>query len=55
MNKTPLMSGFVKEGYLRNAWENDDGTISDSIIYSIIRSDWENKSKTEIKLNDFPF
>lgn len=55
MTKTSSKCGYVKEGYLRNAWENNDGTVSDSIYYAFIRSDWENKEITPIKLNDLPF
>ncbi|MBS4219809.1 GNAT family N-acetyltransferase [Bacillus sp. FJAT-49711] len=55
MRKTLTNCGFVKEGYLRNAWENKDGSVSDSICYAIIRTDWENKEQTPIKLNDLPF
>nr|WP_267917762.1 GNAT family protein [Lederbergia citrisecunda] len=55
MRKTLSNCGFVKEGYLRNAWENKDGSVSDSICYAIIRTDWENKEQTPIKLNDLPF
>lgn len=55
MRKTFSKCGYVKEGYLRNAWENKDGTVSDSICYAFIRSDWENEEITPIKLNDLPF
>lgn len=55
MRKTLNKCGFVKEGYLRCAWENDDGSVSDSICYAIIRDDWESKALTPIKLNDLPF
>ncbi|MBW8350667.1 GNAT family N-acetyltransferase [Bacillus sp. IITD106] len=55
MRKTLTNCGFVKEGYLRNAWENNDGSVSDSICYAIIRSDWENGIVTPIKLNDVSF
>ncbi|MFD0620495.1 GNAT family N-acetyltransferase [Paenibacillus sp. GCM10027629] len=55
MRKTFQKCGFVKEGYLRHAWENDDGSISDSVCYAIIRCDWENKMITPIKINDVPF
>lgn len=40
MRKTLSSCRFVKEGYLRQAWENDDGSISDSICYAMIRDDW---------------
>ncbi|WP_433750334.1 GNAT family N-acetyltransferase [Falsibacillus pallidus] len=55
MRKTLYKCGFVKEGYLRSAWENSDGTVNDSICYANIRSDWENKKTTPIRLEDFPF
>ena len=55
MRKTCNKCGFVKEGYLRDAWENNDGSIADSVCYAFIRRDWENKEVTPIKLNEFPF
>ncbi|MFS0783126.1 GNAT family N-acetyltransferase [Bacillus sp. 1P06AnD] len=55
MRKTLSKCGFIKEGYLRCAWENDDGSVSDSICYAIIRRDWEGNISTPIKLNDLPF
>ena len=55
MRKTLSKCGFVKEGYLRHSWENEDGSVSDSVCYAIIRSDWENNIVTPIQLNDFPF
>jgi len=55
MRKTLHKCGFVKEGYLRQSWENDDGSIHDSVCYSVIRTDWENNVKTPTKLYDLPF
>lgn len=55
MRKAFTKSGFVKEGYLRQAWENDDGTISDSLCYAAIRSDWEQGIVTPTKINELPF
>ncbi|WP_019156304.1 GNAT family N-acetyltransferase [Robertmurraya massiliosenegalensis] len=55
MRKTLHKCGFVKEGYLRDAWENDDGSVADSICYALIRKDWEHKQVTPIKLNDLPY
>ena len=55
MRKTLSNCGFVKEGYLRSSWENKDGSIHDSVCYSIIRSDWENGIVTPIKLNEVPY
>ena len=55
MRKTLHNCGFVKEGYLRYAWENEDGTIHDAITYSIIRPDWENEQRTPIRLDDVAY
>jgi len=55
MRKTLQISGFVKEGYMRKAWENDDGTVMDSVCYAMIRDDWENKTVTPTKMNELPF
>lgn len=55
MRKTLNKCGFVKEGYLRDAWGNDDGSVADSICYALIRKDWENKQVTPSKLDDLPY
>ena len=36
MRKCFTNAGFVKEGYLRKAWENHDGTVYDSVLYGAI-------------------
>lgn len=51
MRKALTKCGFVKEGYLRDAWENDDGSLMDAMIYAITRSDWEYGKITPIKLD----
>lgn len=48
-------AGFVKEGYLRNAWENEDGTVTDSIVYGAIKEDWILGNLTSISIDDVPF
>ncbi|MEB7454815.1 GNAT family N-acetyltransferase [Lysinibacillus sphaericus] len=48
-------AGFVKEGYLRNAWENEDGTVTDSIVYCAIKEDWILGNLTLISIDDVPF
>ncbi|SOC39801.1 GNAT family N-acetyltransferase [Ureibacillus acetophenoni] len=55
MRKCFTKAGFVKEGYLRSAWENEDGTASDCVVYGAIRSDWESGLTTPIKINDVPY
>lgn len=55
MRKCFAKAGFVKEGYLRNAWENADGTVSDSIVYGAIKDDWILGRTTPIKIDDIPY
>lgn len=55
MRKVFYNCGYVKEGYLRGAWEQDDGSVVDSLCYAIIRSDWEKGIRTPIKIDDVPF
>lgn len=55
MRKCFTKAGFVKEGYLRNAWENDDGTISDTVLYASIFEDWKDNKTTPIKLDEVPY
>ncbi|MEO8448115.1 MAG: GNAT family protein [bacterium] len=40
MRKLFVKSGFVLEGYYRQAWQGSDGINHDSLQYSILRSDW---------------
>ncbi|KGR82103.1 GNAT family N-acetyltransferase [Lysinibacillus odysseyi] len=55
MRKCFTRAGFVKEGYLRNAWENADGTISDTVLYGAIKEDWENNRLTPSKIDAVPY
>lgn len=55
MRKCFTKAGFVKEGYLRNAWENKDGSISDSVLYAAIFEDWKTKTITPNKIYELPF
>ncbi|WP_339280449.1 GNAT family protein [Lysinibacillus sp. FSL P2-0066] len=55
MRKCFSKAGFVKEGYLRNAWENGDGTVTDSIVYGAIKDDWVVGKSTPIKIDEVPF
>ena len=52
MRKCFNKAGFVMEGYLRQAWENKDGSVSDSVLYAAIRSDWETQTITVPNLYD---
>lgn len=55
MRKCFTNAGFVKEGYLRGSWENADGSISDSIVYGAIQSDWKNNKVTPIEIDAVPY
>lgn len=55
MRKCFTKANFVKEGYLRKAWENADGTISDSVLYAAIYEDWQTKKVTPINMYDLAF
>ncbi|WP_107841277.1 GNAT family N-acetyltransferase [Metasolibacillus meyeri] len=55
MRKCFTKAGFVKEGYLRNAWENSDGTISDTVLYGAIYDDWKVSTVTPTKINDISY
>lgn len=55
MRKCFTNAGFVKEGYLRKAWENKDGTISDTVLYASIYDDWKENKITQTKLNEYSF
>lgn len=55
MRKCFTRAGFVKEGYLRNAWENSDGTVSDTVLYGAIYNDWKNATVTPNKMNEVPY
>ncbi|MBD8032543.1 GNAT family N-acetyltransferase [Solibacillus merdavium] len=55
MRKCFTKSGFVKEGYLRKAWENEDGTVVDSVLYAAIYDDWKTGIITPVQLDDVPY
>jgi len=55
MRKAFYKAGFVKEAVHRRSWPSADGTMHDSIGYSIIRPDWAEGKRTPIDWNDFPY
>ncbi|WP_042477497.1 GNAT family N-acetyltransferase [Bacillus ndiopicus] len=55
MRKSFTKAGFVKEGYLRSAWENADGTVSDTVLYGAIYEDWKASTITPSKINEVPY
>ena len=53
MRKCFVKAGFVKEGYLRSAWENEDSSLSDTIIFGSIKKDWENNCITPVNFGEY--
>lgn len=49
MRKVFEACGFVKEAHYRQAWPDENGNEYDCTGYAILRSDWQNKTKTEVK------
>jgi RimJ/RimL family protein N-acetyltransferase len=52
MQRLFLRCGFVKEGYLRRAWQSADGSIHDTLLYAVLREDWLSGSVTNIPACD---
>jgi RimJ/RimL family protein N-acetyltransferase len=48
MQRAFRRAGWVAEGYLRQAWPSQDGTVHDALLYAIVRDDWANGSFTPI-------
>lgn len=34
-------SGFLREGQLRQQWKRPDGTVSDLIVFGLLRTEWQ--------------
>ncbi|MBZ0201806.1 MAG: GNAT family N-acetyltransferase [Ignavibacteria bacterium] len=51
MRKVFEACGFVKEAHYRQAWPDEHGNKYDCTGYSILRGDWQNNTKTEVKWN----
>jgi RimJ/RimL family protein N-acetyltransferase len=50
MQKVFLACNFVKEGHIRKSWPAKDSKM-DTVIYGLLREDWENNSITPIDWN----
>lgn len=44
--------GFMKEAHYRQAWPDEDKNLYDCTGYSILRTDWQNKTKTPVNFSD---
>lgn len=45
--------GYTKEGHIRRDWRTPQGERLDSILYGIVRSEWEGKGAVKIVWDDF--
>lgn len=48
MRRTFTVCGWVQEAHYRQAWPVAGGPASDSVAYSILRSDWRNGTVTPV-------
>jgi RimJ/RimL family protein N-acetyltransferase len=52
MRKVLEKCGFVKEAHYRQSWPDKNNVKVDTVGYGILRSDWENNSRTDVNWND---
>lgn len=43
-------AGWVQEAHYRQGWPTGDGRHLDSVAYAVLRSDWENCTRTPAHL-----
>jgi RimJ/RimL family protein N-acetyltransferase len=52
MRKVFLSCGYAKEGHLRKSWATEEGKKLDTVIYGILREDWQSKAVTPVDWDD---
>ncbi len=52
MRKVFVKCSYAKEGHIRKSWSEENGTKFDTVIYGILRDDWENKTVTPMNWHD---
>jgi RimJ/RimL family protein N-acetyltransferase len=52
MRKVFESCGYAKEGHSRKSWPTEDGINVDTVIYGILREDWQSKTITPVNWND---
>ncbi len=52
MRKVLQKCGFVKEAHYRQSWPDKNNVKVDTVGYGILRTDWQNKSRTDVNWND---
>ena len=48
MRRTFRRCGWVAEGYYRQAWPSEGGTVHDAVGYAILRDDWASETVTPV-------
>jgi hypothetical protein len=48
------LPGCVKEAHYRQDWPRPEGTLSDSVGYTLLRQDWERGTTTPVAWDDEP-
>jgi RimJ/RimL family protein N-acetyltransferase len=54
MRKVFVRCGYAKEGHIRKSWATGEGVKLDTVIYGILREDWQNKTVTPVHWHDEP-
>ena len=54
MRKVLRRCGYVKEAHYRQDWPAPDGSLHDTVVYAILRSDWVSGTTTEPDWDDEP-
>jgi RimJ/RimL family protein N-acetyltransferase len=52
MRKILYRCGYIKEGHLRECWPTEGDTYVDTVVYTILREDWEQKKVTSVNWVD---
>ncbi|MBC7464856.1 MAG: GNAT family N-acetyltransferase [Bdellovibrio sp.] len=52
MRRTFITNGYIKEGHFRQDWPGSDGFDHDSVLFTILRGDWQKKEITPLNWND---
>lgn len=54
MRRAFVTAGFVKEAHHRAAWPAHDGSLRDTTVYALLRTDWEAGTTTPARWHDRP-
>lgn len=52
MRRVLIVCGYIKEGHFRQSWPAEDGTLRDSVYYTILKKDWNSGTTTPVPWED---